>query len=84
MFTNPESSNLKLIDFGLARKLNAGEDLKIFFGTPEFVGKTENDKLYFHGLMEVHTNCSLIIQQREKSIRYGLFKCFICDFCLFH
>jgi hypothetical protein len=27
-----------LIDFGLARKLNAEKDLKILFGTPEFVG----------------------------------------------
>ena len=39
MFTSEESSNLKLIDFGLARKLNAEKDLKILFGTPEFVGK---------------------------------------------
>lgn len=38
MFTTEESSNLKLIDFGLARKLNAEKDLKILFGTPEFVG----------------------------------------------
>ena len=39
MFTAEESNNLKLIDFGLARKLNAEKDLKILFGTPEFVGK---------------------------------------------
>ena len=39
MFTTEESNNLKLIDFGLAKKLNAEKDLKILFGTPEFVGK---------------------------------------------
>ncbi|XP_028405202.1 myosin light chain kinase, smooth muscle-like [Dendronephthya gigantea] len=37
MFTTEDSNNLKLIDFGLARKLNAEKDLKILFGTPEFV-----------------------------------------------
>ena len=45
MFTSEESSNLKLIDFGLARKLNAEKDLKVLFGTPEFVGKNIMHKL---------------------------------------
>lgn len=30
---------IKLIDFGLAHKLEAGADFKNIFGTPEFVGK---------------------------------------------
>lgn len=30
---------IKLIDFGLAHKLEAGSDFKNIFGTPEFVGK---------------------------------------------
>lgn len=30
---------IKIIDFGLARKIEAGADFKNIFGTPEFVGK---------------------------------------------
>lgn len=30
---------IKLIDFGLAHKIEAGTDFKDIFGTPEFVGK---------------------------------------------
>ena len=30
---------IKLIDFGLAHKIEAGADFKNIFGTPEFVGK---------------------------------------------
>ena len=28
---------IKIIDFGLARKLEPGKDIRILFGTPEFV-----------------------------------------------
>lgn len=28
---------IKLIDFGLARKFEKGENMKVLFGTPEFV-----------------------------------------------
>jgi len=28
---------IKIIDFGLARKLRPGDDVRILFGTPEFV-----------------------------------------------
>ena len=31
---------IKLIDFGLAHKIEAGVEFKNIFGTPEFVGKT--------------------------------------------
>jgi hypothetical protein len=48
MFTAEESNNLKLIDFGLARKLNAEKDLKILFGTPEFVGNCASYELYVY------------------------------------
>ena len=30
---------IKLIDFGLAHKIEAGAEFKNIFGTPEFVGK---------------------------------------------
>lgn len=30
---------IKLIDFGLAHKMEAGDEFKNIFGTPEFVGK---------------------------------------------
>ena len=33
-----EGSNLiKIIDFGLARRFNQGESIKVMFGTPEFI-----------------------------------------------
>ena len=31
------SHQIKIIDFGLARKLEPGKDVRILFGTPEFV-----------------------------------------------
>lgn len=39
--------SIKLIDFGLAHKIEAGVDFKNIFGTPEFVGK-----LSVHGVQE--------------------------------
>lgn len=35
---------IKLIDFGLAHKMEAGADFKNIFGTPEFVGKCFSSK----------------------------------------
>ncbi len=35
----PNSTHIKLIDFGLARQLEHGKEMKITCGTPEFVGK---------------------------------------------
>ena len=32
-----EGNRIKIIDFGLARKYNPKEDLRVLFGTPEFV-----------------------------------------------
>ena len=37
MIVRPASRQIKLIDFGLARKYNPKENLKVMFGTPEFV-----------------------------------------------
>lgn len=37
MIVAPNSKRIKLIDFGLARKYNPKENLKVMFGTPEFV-----------------------------------------------
>ncbi|EDO49548.1 predicted protein, partial [Nematostella vectensis] len=37
MIVKQDSRQIKLIDFGLARKYNPKENLKVMFGTPEFV-----------------------------------------------
>lgn len=39
---------IKLIDFGLAHKIEAGVEFKNIFGTPEFVGKTTYVMLLFY------------------------------------
>lgn len=33
----PNSNEIKIIDFGLARKFDPNESFKVMFGTPEFV-----------------------------------------------
>jgi len=38
-----KSPQIKLIDFGLARKLSQGEMVREIMGTPEFVGKASMD-----------------------------------------
>eukprot|EP00794_Sanderia_malayensis_P017278 gene17279-19005_t len=37
MLVNPNSNQVKLIDFGLARKYNPSETLQVLVGTPEFI-----------------------------------------------
>jgi len=37
MLVNPHSTQIKLIDFGLARRYKKGDSLKVLFGTPEFM-----------------------------------------------
>lgn len=44
---------IKLIDFGLAHKIEAGVEFKNIFGTPEFVGKTK----YIHTFLN-YTTCA--------------------------
>lgn len=36
---NAPSPRIKLIDFGIAHKIEAGNEFKNIFGTPEFVGE---------------------------------------------
>ena len=42
MLLKPKSKKIKLIDFGLSRKLRQDEIVKEMMGTPEFVGKCNN------------------------------------------
>ena len=37
--TDDPSPELKIIDFGLARKIKKGEQICLMVGTPEFVGE---------------------------------------------
>ena len=37
MLKSPDSHHLKLIDFGLSRKIKPGEEVREMLGTPEFV-----------------------------------------------
>ena len=68
MLVNPSSNQVKLIDFGLARKYNPNETMQALCGTPEFVGTLmvvvfgvlDHDLLIDHGILShlgsVHTN----------------------------
>ncbi len=38
---NVPNPRIKLIDFGIAHQIKAGNEFKNIFGTPEFVGKIE-------------------------------------------
>ena len=38
MLVNPNSNQVKLIDFGLAKKYNPNETIQVLCGTPEFIG----------------------------------------------
>jgi len=37
---NVPNPRIKLIDFGIAHQIKAGNEFKNIFGTPEFVGKS--------------------------------------------
>ena len=39
MLLNRNSQNIKLIDFGLSRKVAKGREIRDMIGTPEFVGE---------------------------------------------
>ena len=49
---NAPLPRIKLIDFGLAHKIEAGVEFKNIFGTPEFVGQ----HIVIHMLQENETN----------------------------
>lgn len=38
MLLNKNSTNIKLIDFGISRRIRNGDDVRAMLGTPEFVG----------------------------------------------
>lgn len=38
---NVPNPRIKLIDFGIAHKIEAGNEFKNIFGTPEFVGEPQ-------------------------------------------
>lgn len=39
MLFEKDYDDIKLIDFGMARKFNPHDTMKVLFGTPEFVGR---------------------------------------------
>lgn len=43
MFRLEGSSQIKIIDFSLSRKYNPNEEIKVNFGTAEYVGKWKPD-----------------------------------------
>ena len=48
MLKNDDSQHVKLIDFGLSRKLKDGEVVKEMLGTPEFVGEYRHVTFRLH------------------------------------
>lgn len=48
MLVNPNSNQVKLIDFGLARKYNPNETTQVLCGTPEFIGMFCLNETYLH------------------------------------
>ena len=56
MLLKPKSKKIKLIDFGLSRKLQEEEVVKEMMGTPEFVGKNS------------HTGASNILGQNMNPV----------------
>jgi serine/threonine protein kinase len=47
MLLSPSSQNIKLIDFGLSRKLEPGKDNREMMGTPEFVGRYQELNCFY-------------------------------------
>ena len=48
LVSHDKDSDIKLVDFGLAKMLKEGEIIRDMVGTPEFVGKLGNiDSFYF-------------------------------------
>ena len=58
MLLKPKSKKIKLIDFGLSRKLREDEIVKEMMGTPEFVGES-NTALVHAPMCSVTTNTRL-------------------------
>ena len=49
---NVPNPRIKLIDFGIAHQIKAGNEFKNIFGTPEFVGETRTHQ----HIITVHTS----------------------------
>ena len=60
-----DSNDIKLVDFGLARNLDAAEETKSSFGTPDFVGKNERFSDQFN------YNLGLVIQALVLLLQIG-------------
>ena len=44
MLVDPSNGAIKLIDFGVARKLGGTKDVTVMVGTPEFAGRHRERK----------------------------------------
>lgn len=53
---NVPNPRIKLIDFGIAHKIEAGNEFKNIFGTPEFVGKRGSGTVAARGVPEACLN----------------------------
>ena len=42
MLVDPNSTDIKIIDFGLAKRYSPNEEIKVLSGTPAFAGKIIN------------------------------------------
>lgn len=52
---------IKIIDFGLAHKIDFGNDFKNIFGTPEFVGEFLFYLTLFYFVCAPETSCQFIL-----------------------
>lgn len=60
---------IKLIDFGLAHKIEAGVEFKNIFGTPEFVGKRRLVCLSLLSCVATSKNCFVLSSVLHFSTR---------------
>jgi len=58
MLVDPANGAIKLIDFGVARKLGGTKDVTVMVGTPEFAGRQRERKcnvVYYY--LPQHQRC---------------------------
>lgn len=58
---NVPNPRIKLIDFGIAHQIKAGNEFKNIFGTPEFVGE-----IVFHSAYFNEVKCVLVCAHAGK------------------
>lgn len=61
-----ESNDIKLVDFGLARNLDAAEETKSSLGTPDFVGKNERFSDQFNNYLDLFSQALVLLQDKGK------------------